>query len=177
MSVLVTFATAKGSTQEVAERIASRLKTYAAVVDCLPATRVEASALSNYSTIIVGSALHMGSWLDPAHSFIHSNAATLKTKPVWAFSVGMPATESARVDEERMMDREVRTDMPELRGHRLFQGRLYKKDLGWFLGAIWTCCVPKEMSKWGDERNWDDIEAWADSIGKEARSAGSASTA
>jgi menaquinone-dependent protoporphyrinogen oxidase len=175
MSILVTYATAKGSTGEIAEKIASRLETYTPIVDCVPMTKVDAATLPSYSAIVVGSALHMASWLGPARSFIHSNAVTLKTKPVWAFSVGMPPTESDRAREEKMMDEKIRKDLPELRGHRLFQGRFYKKDLGWFLGAIWTCCVPKDKSKFGDERNWEVIEAWTDSIGKELRSAGSVS--
>lgn len=176
MSVLVTYATAKGSTREIAERIASRLQGSATPIDCIPIKEVEASALPSYSAVIVGSAIHMGSWLSPATRFIRDNGQALKTEQVWAFSVGMPPQESDRVSEERMIEEKIRKHVPDLRGHKLFQGRFYKQDLGWFLGMIFTCCVPRSKTKWGDERNWENIEAWADSVGKEIRSGGPAST-
>ena len=176
MSILVTYATAKGSTQEIAERIASRLQAFAKPVDCIPVKEVEASALPSYSAVIVGSAIHMGSWLGPAWRFIRINGQVLKTKPVWAFSVGMPPQESDRVNEEGMIEGKIRKQVPDLRGHKLFQGRFYKQDLGWFLGMIFTCCVPREKSKFGDERNWEVIEAWADAVGKEVRGGGPANT-
>jgi menaquinone-dependent protoporphyrinogen oxidase len=169
MSILVTYATAKGSTREIAERIASRLEAFVTPVECLSVKEVQAASLPNYSAVIVGSAIHVGSWLGPARRFIHSNAAALKAKPVWAFSVGMPPQEVDRANEEIMMDTKIRKVVPDLCGHRLFQGRFYKQDLGWFLGMIFMCCVPKEKTKWGDARNWEDIEAWADNVGKEIR--------
>ncbi len=176
MSILVTYASAKGSTHEIADRIASRLKTFVTPVECIPVKEVEASALSNYSAVIVGSAIHMGSWLSPASRFIRNNGQALKAKPVWAFSVGMPPQESDLVNEERMMDKKIRKQLPDLRGHKLFQGRFYKQDLGWFLGMIFTCCVPRNKTKFGDERKWDVIDAWADTIGKEINGGGPAGT-
>lgn len=169
MSVLVTYATAKGSTREIAERIASRLEVFVTPVDCLPVKEVPSESLTNYSAVIVGSAIHAASWLGPMRHFIHSNAVALNAKSVWAFSVGMPPQEADRASEEIMMDKKIRKVVPELRGHKLFQGRFYKQDLGWFLGMIFACCIPKEKTKWGDARNWEDIEAWADNVGKEIR--------
>ena len=161
----------------VAERMASRLEAFVTPVECLPVKEVRTASLPNYSAIIVGSAIHVGSWLGPARRFIHSNAAGLKAKPVWAFRVGMPAQEADRVNEELMMDGKIRKVVPDLRGHKLFQGRFYQQDLGWFLGMIFTCCVPRKKAKWGDARNWEDIEAWADNVGKEIRGDGAAGTA
>jgi len=176
MSILVTYATAKGSTGEIAERITSRLKAFVSPIDCIPIKEVEAAALPSYSAIIVGSAIRMGGWLSPANRFIRNNEQTLKTKPVWAFSVGMPPKESDRLNEERMVEEKIRKHVPDLQDHKLFQGRLYKQDLGWFLGMIFTCCVPRSMTKFGDERNWNEIEAWADKVGKEIRSGGPTGT-
>jgi menaquinone-dependent protoporphyrinogen oxidase len=177
MSILVTYATAKGSTREIAERIASHLKVFVTPVDCLPVKEVRTASLPHYSAIIVGSAIHMGSWLSPARRFIHSNAAVLKAKPVWAFSVGMPPQEADQMNEERMMDGEIRKVVPDLRGHKLFQGRFYQQDLGWFLGLIFKCCIPKGKTRWGDDRDWEAIEAWADTVGREISGQGPAGTA
>ncbi|KAK9482159.1 Flavodoxin domain-containing protein [Lipomyces starkeyi] len=176
MPILVTYATAKGSTREIAERIASRLGAFVTPVDCLAVQEVRAASLANYSAVIVGSAIHMGSWLSPARHFIHSNQAVLKAKPVWVFSVGMPPQEEDFRNEERRMDGKIRNVLPDLRGHRLFQGRFYKQDLNWFLQIIFTCCVPRKKVKWGDHRAWEKVEAWADNVGKEITSIGTEST-
>src|SRR5947209_4020285 len=106
MSVLVTYATAKGSTREIAERIAKRLETLV-TAECLPVNEVRTASTPSYSAIIVGSAIHVGSWLGPARHFIHSNAAALEAKPVWAFSVGMPPQEVDRANEEFLMERKI----------------------------------------------------------------------
>lgn len=113
----------------------------------------------------------MSSWLPQANSFIRSKTATLQTKPVWAFSVGMPPDEAGRVSEEKMIEAKIRKHVPGLKGHRLFRGKFEEKDLGWFMRTIISCCVPKEKKIYGDERNWNDIEAWADAVGKEIRDA------
>lgn len=169
MSILVTYASSHGSTKEIAERIASRIETYSQPVECLSIQDVKPASLPNYSTIIIGSAIHMLSWLTPARNFIHTNKETLKTKAVWAFSVGFPEKEEERVNEENMVGKKLAGDLPNMKGHKLFQGKFEKKDLGWFMGMIFTCCVPKKKTHWGDNRHWEDIEAWADEIGKQIR--------
>ena len=169
--ILVAYATAKGSTHEIADRITSRLQAIHPVVECQSMADIEASSLSSYSAIVLGSAIHMTSWLPQANRFIHSQRATLKTKPVWAFSVGMPPDEAGRVSEEKMIETKIRKQLPELKGHRLFRGKFEQNDLGWFMRTIISCCVPKKKQTFGDERNWNDIEAWADAVGKEVRDA------
>jgi menaquinone-dependent protoporphyrinogen oxidase len=167
MSILVTYATAKGATSEVAEAVALRLKAFATTVDLLPIKDVSTASLPKYSAIIVGSAIHMGSWLGPAKHFIQNNSTALNSKQVWAFSVGMPPKEDARKEEESIIDKKIRKDLPGLRGHKLFLGRFEKTDLPWVGRIVITCCIPKDKQKWGDFRNWEEIHAWADSVGRE----------
>jgi menaquinone-dependent protoporphyrinogen oxidase len=167
MSILITYASAKGSTREIAERMAERLEVFGRPVECLPIKEVRTASLPNYSAIIVGSAIH-GTWLLYACRFICSNAAVLREKPVWAFSVGMMAQEADRVNEELEINVWLRKVVPDLRGHKLFQGRFYQQDLGWFLGLVFKLCTAGEKERWwGDKRNWEVIEAWADGVGKE----------
>ena len=73
MVVLVAYATDHGSTRGVADRIAGRLQLRG-----------------------VGSAIHGGKWLPEARQFADQNAALLRERPVWLFSV------SAVGDEESM---------------------------------------------------------------------------
>jgi menaquinone-dependent protoporphyrinogen oxidase len=170
MSILVTYATAKGATSEIAEVVASHLKAFATTVDLLPIKDVSTASLSKYSAIIVGSAIHVGSWLGPAKHFIQNNSTALNSKQVWAFSVGMPPREDARKEEESTMDKKIRKELPSLRGHKLFQGRFEKTDLPWVARIFFMCCIPKNKQKWGDLRNWEEIHAWADSVGREVAS-------
>jgi menaquinone-dependent protoporphyrinogen oxidase len=170
MSVLLAYATAKGSTCEIAERIALKLRDLSIDVKCVAISDVSATSLPTYSVIIVGSAIHAGSWLSPARHFIDGNATVLKNKPTWAFSVGMPPQEEDRRKEETAIEGKVRKVLPELRGHELFQGRFNKLDLPWIGRVIISCCIPKEKTKRGDARDWDKIDAWAESVGKEIKS-------
>ncbi|EXJ53309.1 uncharacterized protein A1O5_13456 [Cladophialophora psammophila CBS 110553] len=169
MSVLVAYASAKGSTGEIAERIAEKLREScpSTTVKCSPINAVDVTSLPSYSAVVVGSAIHMGSWLSPARHFIHNNATVLKEKPVWAFSVGMPPKEEDRRKEEQMMEEKIRKTLPNLRRHELFEGRFNEKDLPWFGRVIISCCIPKEKTKFGDSRDWVEINAWAEGIGKD----------
>ncbi|KAJ9154771.1 hypothetical protein NKR23_g2203 [Pleurostoma richardsiae] len=194
MSVLVTYATSLGSTKEIAERIAQRLAPLVrpAAVDCLEVSAVPpladtgSSGDSNYAAIVVGSAIHAGRWLPPARAFLQRNRRVLVSSPsappVWAFSVGMPADEEARAAEEASVNRALREQFlpPEsspgspggaLRGHRLFRGRFERADAPWWMG-LFLCCIPRKAQLWGDMRDWEEIEAWADWVGGEMREAG-----
>lgn len=67
MPVLITYASSRGSTKEVAERIASRLHADGIAVDCRPVDRVY--SVENYSAVIMGSAVHAAKWLLDAQRF------------------------------------------------------------------------------------------------------------
>jgi menaquinone-dependent protoporphyrinogen oxidase len=58
MRVLVGYASAKGSTREIAERIATRLRAagHVTAVDRVD----EASAIASYDALVLGSAIHNG---------------------------------------------------------------------------------------------------------------------
>src|ERR1700712_4884042 len=158
MSVLVTYASATGSTVKVAERIAERLKQYIANVDCLPIREVSASSLSTYSAIIIGSAVQWFHWLSPARKFLHKHTAVLRTKPVWAFSVGFPGDESEAAQEEQSLGEEIRKDVPDLLAHKFFWGRWRRRDAGVFPRILLSLLAPQRLERYSDDRNWDEIE-------------------
>lgn len=165
MPILVTYATAKGSTREIAQRIASCLEVFTNPIECKPIEEVEISSLGNYSAIIIGSAVHMQSWLKKAHEFIHDNAATLNSKPVWAFSVGLPKGEADRLREEEVINKKIKKDLVCLQRHQLFRGRWDMKDF-WYL-KFFLCCCLSEKDSYEDRRDWEAIETWARSVGEE----------
>ncbi|KAF1810158.1 hypothetical protein P152DRAFT_101100 [Eremomyces bilateralis CBS 781.70] len=168
MSVLIAYATSRGSTGEIANRIASRLETFIKPVTCLPVSEVQPGSLPSYSVIVVASAIHAGSWINPGHCFVRTNKAVLQSKPVWAFSVGMPPTDEEHAAEEKAVAASLRKDLPDLRGHTLFQGAFFKEDMPWWMG-MFIRFIPKERQKWGDARNWEEIEGWADKLRNEVK--------
>jgi len=185
MSVLVAYATSCGSTREIAERIAAGLapRVAPASVDCTPASEVPrlSSVPNQYRAVVIGSALHAGRWIGPGRSFVRTNAAYLSgsdrnapATPVWAFTVGMPPTDEDMENEEKMVREKLQRSLgaDALRGHQVFRGVFEMKDLNWFFRTLISCCVPEDKKKFGDHRDWDAIDAWADGVGKAMRETG-----
>lgn len=85
-SVLVAHASKYGSTAEVAERIAERLRSRGLVADVVPAHEV--STLSDYSAVVLGTALYFFMWRGEAHRFLRRNRKGISTLPVAIFGLG-----------------------------------------------------------------------------------------
>ena len=185
MNVLVAYATAHGSTKEIAQRIADRLAPQVAPgkVDILPMESVPVLNTSPtlYHAAVLGSAVHAGRWLGTARTFLDTNAGFLSgtpTKsgaaegttrtaiPTWAFTVGMPASDDDLAKEETAVGDKIRKQLPQLRDHKLFRGVFEKEDLNWFFKFIINHVVPENKQRVGDHRDWQAIESWADKVGK-----------
>lgn len=175
MSILVTYASAHGSTREIAERIAERLaEQLATKVDCTPMTEVPrlSTIPTRYSAIVMGSAVHAGRWIRPGRAFVRSNAAFLRDKDkhppaVWAFSVcGAPEEQQTKVAPGyvKWFDRKLGDGT--VRAHKMLRGRLEKTDLPWILRIILSCCTPEKENAYGDFRDWDGIDEWANDVAK-----------
>lgn len=115
--------------------------------------------------LIVGSSIHVGSWLKKSKKFITNNAAALKAnpKPTWAFSVGMPPV-GAEHTEEKQIEEYLKKKIP-IRGHKLFQGRWERGTNGWCVNFFFTCFG----GKYEDRRDWDAMDKWADEVVNELR--------
>src|SRR6478752_10437129 len=87
MRVLVAYASALGSTREIAQHVADRMAVALGEVECRSVEEVK--SVAGYDAFVVGSAIHNQAWLDPALVFFTHNAHELAKRPVWAFSVGM----------------------------------------------------------------------------------------
>lgn len=165
MTTLITYASLHGSTAEIAERIKTILESKNCSVEILPVDKV--SDLSKYSYAIIGSAIHNFAWLPEGQSFIHSNADALSKLPVWAFSVGAPGTaprfwKMESDDEEKMMREYIERDV-KLRGHTLFLGRFKRSHFTFVMRLFWSCTG----GTYGDFRQWDVVERWANSVADE----------
>jgi len=171
VQVLVGFATAQGSTQGIAQRIAQGLSRRGLVVDLR--SMGDVAEVSCYDAAVLGSAVHGGLWLAEGSDFVEHHAAVLRARPVWLFSV------STVGDEESMFPprvtkrfRAMRGEPKEIaalrtaigaRGHRNFAGVIAPSD--WPpTGRAFFRLVG---GRYGDHRNWPAIDAWACSIAED----------
>ncbi|MFC0432031.1 flavodoxin domain-containing protein [Kutzneria buriramensis] len=162
VSVLVGYASAHGSTEEIAGRIADRLAVDDIHVDLRRMTDVR--EIGGYDAVVLGSAVHNQRWLPEAAAAVKRLRSELLDKPLWAFSVGMPgalprALRSLAMREEA----EIRgLDLESLhpRDHHLFTGVIRPEHLPLF-GRV----VMRVMGvRFGDFRDWAEIDRWTDEV-------------
>ena len=168
MRVLITYATAHGSTKGVATEIGGRLAASGLSVDVLPAEGV--GSLDGYDAVVIGSAVHNGAWLPPASSLIDHHVDELASRPVWLFSVSSVGESSsffgARVAavmrRMRGEPRQVTTLRRSIgaRAHRVFAGAIEPSH--W--GRAGNLFLEVLGGTYGDHRDWLDIDAWAAEI-------------
>jgi menaquinone-dependent protoporphyrinogen oxidase len=163
-SVLVAAASLHGATGEIAQEIGQVLSRQGFAVTVMPPGEVE--AIDDYDAVIIGSAVYVGHWLDPAKDFVHRFRTALADRPVWLFSsgpVGDPSGKLAQAMGKDPADLPVLLDATHAREHRMFAGKLDPKHLS----------VPQRASLLvfrglkGDFRDWADIRQWADSIARQ----------
>jgi menaquinone-dependent protoporphyrinogen oxidase len=85
-NILVTFATKAGSTQEIAEAIAARLREKGLKADIR--TMKEVRDISAFSAIVMGAPMYMFHFLKDAPQFLSRFQKTLVDKPTAFFSLG-----------------------------------------------------------------------------------------
>jgi menaquinone-dependent protoporphyrinogen oxidase len=157
MSVLVASASKHGSTEEIARFIADRLRERGIEADAAPVQGV--SDLSGVEAVVLGSAIYLGSWMKEAMEFVDRDLSTLRSIPVWLFSVGPLGTEIQDEEEQPKQLGELREKLRP-RDHRLFFGALDRDKLGFGERMMVKAVKAPE----GDFRDWDEIRAWADGI-------------
>jgi menaquinone-dependent protoporphyrinogen oxidase len=156
MHVLVTAASRHEATAEIAAAIRDRLVADGLTVDLVAPHEV--MDLDGYDAVVLGSAVYMGRWLEPARDLVNRLAEDLQARPVWLFSSG-PVGDPPAPDE----------DVPELedllalsgaRGYARFGGRVERGRLGPVERTVMRAFrVPD-----GDNRDWDSVAAWADQV-------------
>src|SRR5581483_9041305 len=124
MSVLVTYATAFGSTREIAERVGEVIGKWVPSAVVRPVDEMD--TVAGYDAIVVGSAVHNQVWLPEAREFVRRNAADLSDRPVWTFSVGMPGAlprllRRMAMSEEAILRAQFKGVVGPV-GHHLFSG-------------------------------------------------------
>ena len=168
--ILVTYASRGGSTAGVAEAIGKTLAKGGAQVDVLPMKEVK--DLDEYQAVVAGSAIQHAQWLPEAMQFVREHKDELARKPFAAFLVCMTLAikngdyrqqVAAWLDPicELVRPGSGRTNIP--RG--LFAGALDIDKVPSF-GDRMKFRLSVKMGVWseGDHRDWNAIQAWAESL-------------
>ena len=88
MKILVTYATKNGSTTDVAQAIASRLREHGCSVEIQPVNDVR--DLKEYGFLVAGAPIYSGRWLNGAHRILKqvSKLSTEQTPNIALFALG-----------------------------------------------------------------------------------------
>jgi menaquinone-dependent protoporphyrinogen oxidase len=156
--VLVAYASRMGSTAEIAEAIAERLRAFGLEVSAAPCD--QAPEPGGFDAVVCGSAIYASRWDMPARHFVRANKASLAQRPTWLFESG-PCGNLAeqRHETSRFVLRlaaEVGCQPPKVFGGNLDPARAKSRVSRWVANSDLA----------GDYRNWDDIRAWADGIAR-----------
>lgn len=163
--VLVAYATRYGSTQEVAEEVATVLRKTGCLVDDLSMREVR--SLDDYCAVVLGIPLYMGQFLKDARRFLARQKGTLASLPVALFVLGpTTAGEKDRADVQENLD----ARLAELTWFRPASQALFggKWDPA-VLRFPWSLLVsvpasPLHGQPATDARDWDAIRAWAETL-------------
>ena len=160
MTVLVAYASRRGSTREIAERIAARLRGHGLEVHLDPLLGRE--QVGHFQAVVLGSPIYSGRWEREAVDFCSRNASALDGHAVWTFSVGWPGTTpDGPAPDARHLD-EVHRLVP-AREHRYFHGALNTADLR----LVRRLSFRMRRGRTGDLRDWPAIDAWTDEIARQ----------
>jgi menaquinone-dependent protoporphyrinogen oxidase len=167
MRVLIAYASKHGSTQEIAERIASGLEQNGVTADLRPANGVD--ELDACDGVVIGSAVYIGRWMKEATEFVERVRPELARSRVWLFSSG-PLGDQPGVDPPQIAELETSLNVVQ---HRLFAGAMSKDRLS----LVERAMVKGVKAPYGDFRDWGAIDWWAAAIAKDLNSSRTAQTA
>ena len=159
MRVLVTAASKHGATAEIAKTIADELRSIGLTADHKEPHEV--MNLDGYDALVVGSGAYYGHWLGEGKEFIERIQGQLETRPAWIFTSG-PVGDPPRPDDEPPEVAAI-VEKTHARGHTVFAGKIQRKGLGPMERVIMATFHLKDT----DNRNWDEIRAWAKDIARE----------
>ena len=171
MKVLVVYASVHGSTREIAERIAARIRDDGG--DASASATADVVDLGVADAVVLGSAVHDRTWLPEADDFARRFHAELRSRPLWLFSVGMLGDEGSALgtrvtrwlrtfEIQPAAVSELRAELP-VRGHHSFAGVIAPEHLPRRGRAVFRAMG----GHFGDHRDWSAVDVWADSIARQ----------
>jgi menaquinone-dependent protoporphyrinogen oxidase len=171
LRVLVTAASKYGATTGIAKAIAETLTEHGLTVIELAPEAVY--SIESYDAVVLGSAVYSGHWLDAAKDLVARSGHALATRPVWLFSsgpVGDPSSKLVQKMGADPLDLAGILAATKARGHRMFAGKLDRRNLGFAQRAALLAFRGME----GDFRDWPAIRAWVEGIAHDLTGAATA---
>ncbi|MEU4650350.1 flavodoxin domain-containing protein [Nocardia fluminea] len=162
--VAVLYATAQGSTRDIAEFVWDDLVARGARAELHDIEH--APELSGIDAVVVGSAIHNMDLLPEASAYLRHNRDTLVDTDIWLFSVGLgPAL---RGPIGRWVGRQVppkiaatiRTLHP--RDYTAFAGHYEREGVSWRARTMYRMLGG---ARYGDLRDWQAVREWSTGIG------------
>ncbi len=153
-SILVAYATKHGSTREVAEAIAARLRQNG--LDARPRPAAEVDDLSRFDGVVLGSAIYTGRLHADARRFLRRHRKALSKTGLAVFAMGPRTSESTEIDASRVQVEHALAKVPELTpiSIEIFGGVVDPAKLSF----------PFSRMPASDARDWVQIERWSDTI-------------
>jgi menaquinone-dependent protoporphyrinogen oxidase len=148
-TVLVAYATKRGSTREVAFDVARVIRESGLEVEISPAREVK--SLDRYSTVVLGGALYMGRWHKHARKLLKRMRSELESQPLAVFAMGPGSTEPEAIGRVGAQLKRALDAVPEVHP---------------FSTAIFGGVIVKKKTN-VDARDWDAIQAWAEAVAHE----------
>ena len=168
MKVLVAFESKYGATQGIADRIGDALRKRGLEADVIRCGEVRNA--SGYDAFVVGSATYEFNWRKDARKFVDRNARVLSAHPTWLFSSGPLGTETVDKDGKDVLKGAEPKQFSEFadllhpKGTQVFRGAYHHDKIrGADRIVAWMPAIRDIMPE-GDFREWDAIDAWANSI-------------
>ena len=160
-AVLVAYATKQGSTREVAESIAATLPERGDDVDVLPAGQVR-DPITGRDLVVLGAPICSGRWHRDAHRFLKRHRGELLAVPVAVYGMGpREAGYEAWGRSRAQLDRALaKRDWLKPAATALFGG---------------VDPPPRRRGPRRDQRDWDAVRGWADTIADLASKSAAAS--
>ncbi|MFE2994666.1 flavodoxin domain-containing protein [Nocardia sp. NPDC059246] len=161
--VAVIYATAQGSTREIADFIGAYLMARGATVEV--ADVEHAPELTPFDAIVLGSAVHDLALLPEMAGFVRSHRHELQAYPVWLFSVGLgPALvgpTGRRIGHLVPKKIAALRDSIAPRDFHAFAGHYERAGVSLPARAMYRLLGG---ARYGDLRDWSDITIWTDTI-------------
>ena len=157
MQVEVITASKHGSTREIGEAIAGRLRERGHDASARDAEAVEALPVG--AAVVLGSPIYMGKWMKPARELAERISAEPERRALWMFSVG-PVGDPPKPDDAKPEEEVERIAAERAVEHRLLTGRIDRSGLS----RIERIALRAVKAPDGDFRDFAAIEAWADRI-------------
>jgi menaquinone-dependent protoporphyrinogen oxidase len=162
---LVAYATLHGSTQEVAAKVADILRDKGLLVDLLPMKQVK--SLDDYRAVVLGAPIYLGRWHKTARQFVEKHLSALAQTPVAVFALGPIGTSEEEMQASHgQLDKELAA-YPDLSlvALAVFVGKYDPKRLRFPYNLLNLLPAnPLRGKPASDHRDWDNIQAWAESL-------------